>query len=77
MAFGCRQVRAYTSDLGAGRVDLDVLEQIGLHLQSCESCSQLMRDIALTLETQRTFELPIGFSDRLHKRLQAAFDPEN
>jgi len=47
-------------------------EEIELHLEHCEICSAILdstRNILVLTADDRTFELPVGYSERLHKRL--------
>ncbi|MDX6460347.1 MAG: hypothetical protein QOE55_4044, partial [Acidobacteriaceae bacterium] len=51
----------------------DVLEQVQKHLEHCEICSAILdstRNILILTADERVFELPLGFSERLHTRLE-------
>ena len=51
----------------------DVLEQVEKHLAHCEICSAILdstRNILILTADERVFELPLGFSERLHARLE-------
>ena len=44
------------------------------HLDHCEICSAILdstRNILILTADERVFELPVGFSERLHARLDA------
>jgi hypothetical protein len=44
------------------------------HLEHCEICSAVLdstRNILILMADDRVFELPLGFSERLHSRLDA------
>jgi hypothetical protein len=50
-----------------------VLEQVQKHLEHCEICSAILdstRNILILTADERVFELPLGFSERLHSRLE-------
>jgi hypothetical protein len=50
-----------------------VLEQVQKHLEHCEICSAILdstRNILILTADDRVFELPLGFSERLHARLE-------
>lgn len=50
----------------------EVLEQVQKHLEHCEICSAILdstRNILILTADERVFELPLGFSERLHARL--------
>jgi hypothetical protein len=51
-----------------------VLEDVQKHLEHCEICSAILdstRNILILTADERVFELPLGFSERLHARLEA------
>ena len=51
----------------------DVLEDVQKHLEHCEICSAILdstRNILILTADDRVFELPLGYSDRLHARLE-------
>jgi hypothetical protein len=51
-----------------------VLDQVQKHLEHCEICSAILdstRNILILTADERVFELPLGFSERLHARLEA------
>ena len=51
----------------------DVLEEVQKHLEHCEICSAILdstRNILILTADDRVFELPLGFSERLHARLE-------
>jgi predicted anti-sigma-YlaC factor YlaD len=48
------------------------LEEVQKHLEHCEICSAIIdstRNILILTADERVFELPLGFSERLHARL--------
>jgi predicted anti-sigma-YlaC factor YlaD len=73
MKLDCKHVWEYISEYIDGRVDPQVKEDIERHLEHCEICSAIVdstRNILILTADDRTFELPVGFSERLHERLK-------
>jgi anti-sigma factor RsiW len=73
MKIECKHVWEYISEYIDGRVDPQVKEDIERHLEHCEICSAILdstRNILILTADDRTFELPVGFSERLHERLK-------
>jgi anti-sigma factor RsiW len=55
-----------------GSLDPEVLAEVERHLEHCEICSAILdstRNILILTADDRVFELPLGFSERLHARL--------
>ncbi len=74
MELNCKHVWRYISDYLDGTVAPELRVEIELHLEHCELCSAILdstRNILILTADDRTFELPVGFSERLHARLQA------
>jgi anti-sigma factor RsiW len=74
MELNCKHVWGYISDYIDGSVDGELREQIERHLEHCEICSAILdstRNILVLTADNRVFELPIGYSERLHARLAA------
>ncbi len=72
MELNCKHVWGYISDYIDSSVDQELREQIERHLEHCEICSAILdstRNILYLTADNRTFSLPIGFSERLHARL--------
>jgi hypothetical protein len=59
----------------------ELKDQVQKHLEHCEICSAILdstRNILILTADERTFELPLGFSERLHARLDeeiGGFEP--
>jgi anti-sigma factor RsiW len=73
MKLECKHVWEYISEYIDGRVDPQVKEEIERHLEHCEICSAILdstRNILILTGDDRTFELPVGYSERLHTRLK-------
>jgi anti-sigma factor RsiW len=72
MELNCKHVWSYISDYLDGSVDAGLREQIERHLEHCEICSAILdstRNILYLTADDRTFALPVGYSERLHARL--------
>jgi anti-sigma factor RsiW len=72
MKLNCEHVWSYISEYIDGTVDPEVRAEIEKHLETCEICSAILdstRNILYLTADERTFVLPIGFSERLHARL--------
>ena len=50
------------------------MAEVQKHLEHCEICSAILdstRNVLILTADERVFELPLGFSERLHARLDA------
>lgn len=73
MKLNCKHVWEYISEFIDGSVDALLRADIERHLEHCEICSAILdstRNILILTADDRTFELPVGFSERLHERLK-------
>jgi anti-sigma factor RsiW len=74
MVIECKHVWERISDYLDGTLSPELLEQVQKHLEHCEICSAILdstRNILILTADERVFELPLGFSERLHARLEA------
>lgn len=74
MRLNCKHVWAYISDYIDHSVTPEEREDIELHLAHCEVCSAILdsvHNILVLTADDRVFQLPIGFSERLHERIAA------
>ncbi len=72
MILECKHVWNYLSDYLDDNLSEDVRETVQKHLDHCEICSAILdstRNIIILTADDRVFELPVGFSERLHARL--------
>ncbi len=72
MRIDCQHVWEYISAYIDGEVEAGLRAQIDRHLETCEICSAVLdstRNVVVLIADGRVFELPAGFSDRLHARL--------
>jgi len=76
MKLECKHVWEYISEYIDNSVDAKLREDIERHLETCEICSAILdstRNILVLTADDRTFELPVGYSERLHARLAKEF----
>jgi len=72
MVIDCKHVWEHISGYLDGTLEPDVRELVQKHLEHCEICSAILdstRNILILTADDRVFELPLGFSERLHARL--------
>ncbi len=72
MVIECKHVWTHISGYLDGTLDPTVLAQVQKHLETCEICSAILdstRNILILTADDRVYELPLGFSERLHARL--------
>jgi len=72
MEMNCKHVWEYISEYIDGSVEPALREEIERHLEHCQICSAILdstRNILILTADERTFELPVGYSERLHERL--------
>jgi hypothetical protein len=73
MKLNCKHVWEHISEYIDGTVDAKLREDIERHLEPGEICSAILdstRNILVLTADDRTFELPVGYSKRLHERLK-------
>jgi predicted anti-sigma-YlaC factor YlaD len=84
MNLECKNVWEHISEYLDQQLDSKLLMDIEKHLENCEVCSAILdstRNILVLTADNRTYELPVGYSERLHARLGKAIretaKPEN
>ena len=73
MVLECKHVWKQISDYIEGSVPLELRESIETHLAHCRHCAAVLdstRNILVLVADERVFEIPVGYSERLHARLQ-------
>lgn len=73
MKLECKNVWEHISEYLDHQLDAELLKDIENHLENCEVCSAILdstRNILVLTADDRTYELPVGYSERLHKRLE-------
>jgi anti-sigma factor RsiW len=79
MKLDCKHVWEHISGYLDQQLDPALLEAVERHLETCEVCSAILdstRNILVLTADNRTYELPVGYSERLHKRLEKTLREE-
>jgi predicted anti-sigma-YlaC factor YlaD len=69
VALECKHVWDYISEFLDDSLPLETKELVEKHLENCEICSAILdstRNILILTADDRVFELPAGYSERLH-----------
>jgi predicted anti-sigma-YlaC factor YlaD len=72
LVIDCKHVWDYISGYLDNNLQDSELNEVQKHLEHCEICSAILdstRNILILTADERVFELPLGFSERLHARL--------
>lgn len=72
MVIDCKHVWEYISGYLDNSLEASERNEVQKHLEHCEICSAILdstRNILILTADERVFELPLGFSERLHARL--------
>ena len=73
MKLECKQVWEHISEYLDQQLTPEVRAEIEKHLENCEACSAILdstRNVLILTADNRTYELPVGYSKRLHDRLE-------
>ncbi len=73
MVLECKHVWDYISGYLDNSLSRETRELVQKHLENCEICSAILdstRNIVVLTADDRVFELPMGFSERLHAKLE-------
>jgi predicted anti-sigma-YlaC factor YlaD len=73
MKLECKHVWEHISGYLDKQLDRELLAAVERHLASCEICSAILdstRNILVLTADDRTYELPLGYSARLHERIE-------
>jgi anti-sigma factor RsiW len=76
----CKHVWDYISEFLDDSLPPETRELVQKHLETCEICSAILdstRNILILTADDRIFELPAGYSQRLHTRLSREIHKEN
>jgi len=68
----CKHVWDHISAYLNGTLSEEIRKMVQNHLDHCEICSAILdstRNIIILTADDRVFELPVGFSERLHARI--------
>jgi predicted anti-sigma-YlaC factor YlaD len=72
MVIECKHVWNYISGYLDDDLPKETRDVVQKHLDHCEICSAILdstRNIIILMADDRVFELPVGFSERLHARI--------
>src|SRR5260370_18649278 len=73
MVIKCEEVWREISNYLEGEVTLDLRAAIEEHVQGCKHCTAVLngtRNVVQLYGDERMLEVPLGFSHRLHRRLE-------
>ena len=76
MVIDCKHVWNYISEYLDGALPDETRDTVQKHLDHCEICSAILdstRNVIILTADDRVFELPVGFSERLHARIDLEF----
>lgn len=80
MRIDCKHVWEYISAYIDNDVDPELCAEIDRHLETCEICSAVLdstRNVVILIADDRVFELPAGFSERLHARIDKELEQQD
>ena len=72
MVIECKHVWNYISGYLDDDLPKETRDIVQKHLDHCEICSAILdstRNMIILVADDRVFELPVGFSERLHARI--------
>lgn len=72
MVIDCKRVWKHISEYLDNTLPEETRAMVQKHLDHCEICSAILdstRNIIILTADDRVFELPVGFSERLHARI--------
>ena len=76
MVIECKHVWDYISEYLDRTLSNETRDTVQRHLDHCEICSAILdstRNVIILTADDRVFELPVGFSERLHARIDVEF----
>ena len=76
MVIDCKHVWNYISEYIDRMLPDETRDTVQKHLDHCEICSAILdstRNVIILTADNRVFELPGGFSERLHARIDLEF----
>jgi anti-sigma factor RsiW len=76
MVLDCKHVWQQISNYIEGDIAPSMLRDMEIHLAHCRHCAAILdstRNIIYLIADERTFTLPVGFSQRLRARLEREF----
>ena len=79
MVIDCKHVWNFISDYIDGTLTEEARVDVQKHLEHCEICSAILdstRNVIILTADDRVFELPVGFSERLHARIDLELEEQ-
>jgi anti-sigma factor (TIGR02949 family) len=79
MRIDCKHVWEHISSYIDGEIEPELRQEINRHLAHCSICSATLdstRNIVVLVADERVYEIPAGFSKRLHERLNEVIHSE-
>ena len=79
MRIDCKHVWEHISAYIENDLDPQLRAEIDRHLETCEICSAVLdstRNVVILVADDRVFELPAGYSERLHARIDSELNRE-
>ncbi|HEY1256051.1 MAG TPA: zf-HC2 domain-containing protein [Terracidiphilus sp.] len=76
MRIDCKHVWEHISDYIDGEIEPALRHEINRHLDHCSICSATIdstRNIVVLVADERVYEIPAGFSKRLHEHIDKVF----
>jgi hypothetical protein len=76
MVIDCKHVWNYISEYLDGALPEETRDTVQKHRGHCEICSAILdstRNVIILTADDRVFELPVGFSELLHARIDLEF----
>ena len=77
MRIDCKHVWEHISAYIENDVEAELRAEIDRHLETCEICSAVLdstHNVVILVADGRVFEIPAGFSERLHARIDAEIE---
>jgi anti-sigma factor RsiW len=79
MVIDCKHVWNFISGYIDGTLTEEARVDVQKHLEHCEICSAILdstRNVIILTADDRVFELPVGFSERLHARIDLELEED-
>jgi anti-sigma factor RsiW len=73
MVLSCSEIRRALSNYIDNDISPEMRGALEAHLSHCRHCAAILdgtRNVIVLIADDRTFPLPLGFSERLHSRLR-------
>jgi len=80
MKLDCKHVWAQLSEYIDGAVAPELRREIEEHLAHCRHCAAIYdstHNILVLVGDERTFQVPVGYGERLHNRLRLFMEAES